>query len=80
MQASKTAGVTPSMEEQALAAQAAQAAGANWRDSLYRVVRGTGAGIRAVVYGAKHDASTFEALLLEMCEMTKLVSPGYCLP
>ena len=58
-----------------LAAQAAavQQQAAGWRDSLYRVVKGTGTGIRVAVYGAKHDASTFEALLHEMCNLTRLV-------
>ncbi len=48
-------------------------AGGGWRDSLFRVVRGTSANIKVAVYGFKHDASTFEHLLKLMCDVQKLV-------
>ena len=64
----------------AAAAAAAGGAGAGaeggWRDSLFRVVRGTSTSLRVAVYGFKHDASTFEELLRQMCEVKKLVSGG----
>eukprot|EP00198_Chlamydomonas_reinhardtii_P013397 XP_001702734.1 predicted protein [Chlamydomonas reinhardtii] len=47
-----------------------------WRDSLFRVVRGTSTSLRVAVYGFKHDASTFEELLRQMCEVKKLGCVG----
>jgi hypothetical protein len=72
----------------AAAATASANAGGGWRDSLYRVVRGTStnlhSNLRFAVYGSKHDASTFEELLRHVCDIRKLVgrraaaSTGLC--
>ncbi|KAG2446236.1 hypothetical protein HXX76_000828 [Chlamydomonas incerta] len=56
----------------AAAASAGGGAEGGWRDSLFRVVRGTSTSLRVAVYGFKHDASTFEELLRQMCEVKKL--------
>lgn len=53
--------------------QAQVGGGGGWRDSLFRVVRGTSANIKVAVYGFKHDAATFEHLLKLMCDVQKLV-------
>ncbi|PNH02357.1 Calcium-independent phospholipase A2-gamma [Tetrabaena socialis] len=57
------------------AAAAAASGGGGWRDSLFRVVRGTSTNLRYAVYGCKHDAATFEALLKQMCDVQKLGAP-----
>ncbi|GLI68628.1 hypothetical protein VaNZ11_013106, partial [Volvox africanus] len=53
-------------------ASAASAPATGWRDSLIRVLRGTSTNLRVAVYGFKHDASTFEDLLREMCDVRRL--------
>ncbi|KAG2497865.1 hypothetical protein HYH03_004131 [Edaphochlamys debaryana] len=75
----------PTPREELMAAAQAQAAAAaggtsataaasagGWRDSLFRVVKGTSTNLRVAVYGFKHDASTFEELLKQMCDIRKL--------
>ncbi|KXZ56156.1 hypothetical protein GPECTOR_1g133 [Gonium pectorale] len=61
---------------QAAGGAAAAAGGGGWRDSLFRVVRGTSTNLRVAVYGFKHDASTFEELLKQMCDVRKLGCVG----
>ena len=46
---------------------------ATWRESLYRMYRNSSGVASALVYGCKHDASTFEVLLKDMCNMARLV-------
>ena len=45
----------------------------SWRESLYRVYKSSSQSMRVAVYGCKHDASTFETLLKEICQVTPLV-------
>jgi ribosomal protein L36 len=46
---------------------------ATWRESLYRMYKSGSQSMRVAVYGCKHDASTFESLLKDMCNLVRLV-------
>lgn len=46
---------------------------ASWRENLYRMYKSSSQHMRVAVYGCKHDASTFETLLQEICNMVQLV-------
>ncbi|GFR41419.1 hypothetical protein Agub_g2103, partial [Astrephomene gubernaculifera] len=47
-----------------------------WFDGMFSLLRGTSTNLRVAVYGFKHDASTFEELLRQMCDIKKLGCVG----
>lgn len=47
-----------------------------WRESLYRVYKSGQQNMRVAVYGAKHDAATFETLLQDICTFDDPASTG----
>jgi hypothetical protein len=47
---------------------------AGWRDNLYRMYTTSSANMRVAVYGSKHDAANYEALLRTFCAVSQLVS------
>lgn len=47
---------------------------AGWRDNLYRMYTTSSANMRVAVYGSKHDAANYEALLRKFCAVSELVS------
>ena len=53
----------------------------SWTESLYRMYKSGSQNIRAataVVFAStKHDASTFESLLKDMCNLVKMVGADY---
>lgn len=54
---------------------------AGWRDNLYRMYTTSSANMRVAVYGSKHDAANYEALLRKFCAVSELVSAAQdCLP
>ena len=56
--------------------QAHQEEQTGWKDSLIRMYRSGQQGLRVVMAGCKHDASTFELLLQEMCRSLEEKATG----
>jgi patatin-like phospholipase/acyl hydrolase len=59
---------------QAASAASRESEMASWKESLYRMYKSGSQSMRVAVYGCKHDASTFESLLKDMCNLVRLVS------
>uniref|UniRef100_A0A061S7R5 Patatin n=1 Tax=Tetraselmis sp. GSL018 TaxID=582737 RepID=A0A061S7R5_9CHLO len=48
----------------------------SWRESLYSMYKSSTQSMRVAMYGCKHDASAFEALLQEYCDMKQIGTPS----